>query len=141
MKRTSPPIRWNSCSWNSFPPLSLVLALGILLLLLVGPASLQADDEGSVSRQAFVEELRLAQASPNPFNANTTIEYTLLQDAKVRVDVYDLRGRHMETLIDENQYAGENFAVWKTETAPSGTYFFCLAVDGYQVFGKMSLVK
>jgi len=135
----------NSRSRNSIIPHGLLVAVGVVLLFLMGPASLRADEEGkstdNVSRQAIVEELRLALASPNPFNANTTIEYTLLQDAEVKVDVFDLRGRHMETLIDEFQMAGENFAVWKTETAPSGTYFFCLSVDELQVFGKMSLVK
>jgi len=140
MNLNSPQFEQNSRTKNSSLPLGFLVAVG-LVLLMMGSTSLLADESDETSRQAFVEELRLAQASPNPFNANTAIEYTLLQDADVRVDVFDLRGRHMETLLDEYQPAGENFAIWKTETAPSGTYFFCLTVDQVQVFGKMSLVK
>lgn len=98
-------------------------------------------DDGVVTREAVIQELQLAHNSPNPFNANTSINYTLLVDGWVRVEIYDLRGRLVTTLIDEHQRAGDNFAIWKTEVAPSGTYFFCLTVDDMRVFGKMSLVK
>lgn len=120
------------------PPGRLVLLLACCLLLVAAGAA--AADE-AVSRQAFVQELALAHNSPNPFNANTSINYTLLADARVRVDVFDLKGRLVVTLLDEFQAQGENFAIWKTEDSPSGTYFFRLAVDEFQVFGKMSLVK
>lgn len=138
MERTSPQLR--TC-WKN--PIRRTAAGAWLLVLFSGlilfPCSAQAID--GVSRQAFVQELSLAHNSPNPFNANTTINYSLLADAKVRVDIFDLRGRLVVTLLDEHQLAGDNFAIWKTETAPSGTYLFCLSVEEIQVFGKMSLVK
>ncbi len=114
--------------------------LCLLVLVLLGSGAAQAQDE-AVSRQAFVQELALARNSPNPFNANTTINYSLLLPAHVRVDVFDLHGRLVVTLLDEDQEAGDNFAIWKTEVAPSGTYFFRLMADEIQVLGKMSLVK
>jgi hypothetical protein len=116
------------------------LALLVLVLCCVPHASRAADND-PVTREAVAQELRLAHNSPNPFNANTTINFTLLADAWVRVDVFDLRGRYVTTLLDEFQSAGDRFAIWKTEVAPSGTYFFRLKVDDLQVFGKMSLVK
>ena len=138
MKLDSPPFPFSVRPLPGQTP-AWVLALVWCGCLLTGPAGAQADE--SVSREAFVQELSLAHNSPNPFNANTTINYTLLAAANVRVDVFDLGGRHVVTLLDQWQAEGENMAIWKTELAPSGTYFFCLSVDEIQVFGKMSLVK
>jgi hypothetical protein len=121
------------------PSTRMCLWVGALLLILAAPVL--AQDQGGVSREAVVQELALAHNAPNPFNANTTINYRLLADAQVRVDIFDLRGRHVVTLLDEYQPQGERFAVWKTEEDPSGTYIFRLVVDGLEAFGKMSLVK
>lgn len=113
----------------------------LVLVLCCAPTFSLGVDSDPVTREAVAQELQLAHNSPNPFNANTTINFTLLSDAWVRVDVFDLRGRYVTTLLDEFQSEGDRFAIWKTEVAPSGTYFFRLKVDDLQVFGKMSLVK
>jgi hypothetical protein len=115
------------------------MVLVVMLVLLAVPAL--ADDADSTSREAVYRELQQAFNSPNPFNPHTTINYSLLKDAQVQVEIYDLRGRLVVTLLDEFQTEGDHFAIWKTETSPSGTYFYRLAVDDIQVFGKMSLVK
>jgi len=117
--------------------LAVLLAFG-LSGLLSSPSALAGDN---VTREDFRKELSLVYNHPNPFNPSTTIKYVLLQQADVRVDVYDLKGRHMARLVDETQVEGENFAVWKTQTAPSGTYIFCLEADGVKVFRKMMLVR
>lgn len=95
----------------------------------------------SASREEFRKELSLVYNHPNPFNPSTTISYVLLEPALVRVHVYDLKGRHVATLVDEYQNDGENFAVWKTQTAPSGAYIFSLEADGIRIFRKMMLVR
>jgi hypothetical protein len=100
-----------------------------------------ADDDPEPTREAVARELALARSCPNPFNANTEIVYTLLRPAHVKVDVYDLLGHHVVELLDEDQNAGENFAIWKTMSDPSGTYLYSIEVEGIRVFGKMSLVK
>ena len=86
-------------------------------------------------------QLRKVYNHPNPFNPSTTIDYVLLQPAHVKVIVYNLQGRLVAHLVDEYQYEGANFAVWKTQTAPSGTYIFSLEADGVRVFRKMSLIR
>jgi len=95
----------------------------------------------AVSREAMAKELALVFNQPNPFNAHTMILYKLLRPAKVKIDIYDLAGRHVIKILDEFQEDGENFAVWKTSHSPSGTYVFCLQVEGIRIFRKMSLVK
>jgi len=115
-----------------------LLVASALAGLLVSPEA-QAGD--SVSREEIRQELNLVYNHPNPFNPSTTINYTLLQPAHVRVQVYDLKGRHVVCLVDDYQNDGPNLAVWKTETAPSGTYIFSLEADGVRVFRKMMLVR
>ncbi len=101
----------------------------------------QANADESVTREEIRRQLRLVYNHPNPFNPSTTISYSLLQPAQVEVHVYDLKGRHLVCLVDEYQQEGENFAVWKTQTAPSGPYIFSLEADGVRVFRKMMLVR
>ena len=115
-----------------------------MLLVLGGVTGLMAIDvaaDEEATREAIARELALAHNCPNPFNAHTEIIYTLLRPAQVKVDVYDLLGRHVAELLDETQPAGENFAIWKTERDPSGTYVFCVEVEGIRVFRKMSMIK
>jgi Secretion system C-terminal sorting domain len=117
--------------------LAVVLAAGIGALL----TSSDALADQSVTREEIRSQLRLVYNQPNPFNPSTTINYTLLQPADVQVHVYDLKGRHLVCLVDEYQQEGDNFAIWKTQTAPSGTYIFSLEADGVRVFRKMMLVR
>lgn len=117
----------------------LAVFLSASVLEIVAARQAQAGD--SVSRDEFRKELNLVYNHPNPFNPSTTIIFRLLEPAKVRVNVYDLRGRIIECLVDEEMEAGNNFAVWKTVTAPSGTYLFSLEADGVRIFKKMSLIR
>ncbi len=142
MSRLSPRHEIQTQLWNR--QFSAVFMVGLFLLLcvftgLIFPEASQAGD--SVSREDVRRQLRLVYNHPNPFNPSTTIDYVLLESAKVRVCVYDLKGRLVEELVNEHQNEGPNFAVWKTQTAPSGTYIFSLDANGVRVFRKMSLVR
>lgn len=119
----------------------LLLAVFMAFALSGLVASPEANAGESASREEFRKELNLVYNHPNPFNPSTTINYVLLQPAYVKVNVYNLKGHHMACLVDEHQADGENFAVWKTQTAPSGTYIFSLEADGVRVFRKMMLVR
>ncbi len=109
------------------------------LLLLSGVVSFATDDD--LSREAIARELALVYNQPNPFNAHTTIYYNLLEPAMVTVDIFDLNGHWIETILDEYLDDGENFSVWKTDTEPSGTYIYRITVGDVVVYKKMSLVK
>jgi len=70
----------------------------------------------------------LSQNYPNPFNASTLISYSLDIPSHVKLDIYDLLGQHIETLIDEKQLTGLHQVMWKPDIA-SGIYFYSLQVD------------
>jgi hypothetical protein len=55
---------------------------------------------------AAARGLRLAQASPNPFNPRTLLAFELTEAGHVRLDIYDSRGRHIATLVDGRRAAG-----------------------------------
>lgn len=100
----------------------------------------------AVETAPVAASLRLLQIQPNPFNPSTTIRFELPAAGQARLAVYDVAGRLIRTLIDENRPTGANEAVWDgcDETGrsmPSGTYFARLASAGRSETSRMSLVR
>ncbi|MBN2170177.1 MAG: T9SS type A sorting domain-containing protein, partial [Candidatus Krumholzibacteriota bacterium] len=83
----------------------------------------------------------LAQNHPNPFNPATTIEYALPEDARVRLDVYDVAGRKVARLLDEWQTAGFKSLTWKAGDRASGIYFYRIEAGDFAETRRMVLVK
>ncbi len=70
----------------------------------------------------------LLQNFPNPFNPSTTIPYLLSVRSRVRLEVFDVYGQRVSTLVDADREAGTYQARW-TPRVPSGTYFYRLLVE------------
>jgi hypothetical protein len=83
----------------------------------------------------------LKQNYPNPFNPRTTIKYEIAQNSFVRLSMYDLLGKEVATLVDEEKKPGRYEVVWDAVDFPSGIYFYRLNVGNNLLSGKMSLVK
>ncbi|MGD8782102.1 MAG: T9SS type A sorting domain-containing protein, partial [Ignavibacteria bacterium] len=66
---------------------------------------------------------QLYQNYPNPFNPSTTISYSLPQAGQVTLDIYNLLGEKIETLVNEYQTEGEHQLQWKPEGLSSSIYF------------------
>jgi hypothetical protein len=69
-------------------------------------------------------EFSLSQNYPNPFNASTTIQFNLPEAGEVTIQIYDILGRSVETLISGTQSAGVHSVVWNADNQPSGVYFY-----------------
>jgi hypothetical protein len=78
---------------------------------------------------------------PNPFNATTTIEYDLHNSADVSIEIYDLLGRRIETLVRGQQQAGHHQVIWDAGYASTGIYFCRIRAGEYDEIKKMSLLK
>ena len=78
---------------------------------------------------------------PNPFNSATTISYALPEQAHVRLMLYDVSGRQVETLVDRVQEAGEHGVLWNAAEFPSGVYFCRLDVNNEQRVKKLALIR
>ena len=88
----------------------------------------------------------LAQNYPNPFNPSTTIEFNMADNGHVKVDVFNLLGQHVKTLLDGQAEAGFNQVQWDGtnntgESVASGVYFYRLSADNYTETKKMTLLK
>jgi hypothetical protein len=86
-------------------------------------------------------EFFLEQNYPNPFNPETAISYALARAGKVKLAVYDLLGREVATLINEQQNPGEYKLVWRAGNLPSGIYFAILTSKEGVRKTKMTLVR
>ena len=83
----------------------------------------------------------VSQNYPNPFNPLTKIDFALPGATRVSVVVYDVKGRLMATLADENYPAGLHSVTWDATRYASGTYFYRVQTRDNVSIGKMMLVK
>ena len=83
---------------------------------------------------------------PNPFNPETTISYDLTRRGDVQLDVFNLKGQKVKTLVNEVQESGNHKTTWHGDNqagnkVSSGTYFYKLKANGKEEMRKMTLVK
>jgi serine protease AprX len=100
---------------------------------------------GGLKNNNVPESFELAQNFPNPFNPSTTIKYEIKDGGFVTLNVYNLLGNLVATLVDENQPAGTyyvNFNINSERTPlPSGVYFYRLQIGDFVSTKKMVVMK
>ncbi len=103
-----------------------------------------AAEVGTIPRQL----LGMQKVYPNPFNPSVTIEYALDRSAEVTLQIHDLAGRLVTTLVSEQQSARDsNYSVvWNGRNSSgqrtsSGLYFWRLSIDGQVETGRMVMIK
>lgn len=109
-----------------------------------------ADAESELSA-AIPSSFELHQNFPNPFNPETTIKYQLPEAGDVKLEVYNIQGQLIHTLVNGNQSAGEHHAIWNGtdasgSTVVSGVYFYRITATGemnnhYTFTRRMILLK
>lgn len=83
----------------------------------------------------------LHQNYPNPFNPSTRISYSIENNSEVLLDIVDMNGRVVSTLVNTVQVAGNYNIVADMSHLPSGIYLYRLNVDGISQVRKMALIK
>jgi len=78
---------------------------------------------------------------PNPFNASTTIEFSLTKTEHVTLSVYDLLGRKLATLTDDEKQAGSHSVTFDASDLSSGVYFYRLQAGDAVETRRMVLLK
>ena len=101
---------------------------------------------GQVFIRAIPEDFQIYQNYPNPFNPSTTIKFGLPIEEKVTLKVYDVTGREIATLINENLNIGYHKVVWNGINdngmpVSSGIYLYSIKAGEYIFSQKMLLVK
>lgn len=83
----------------------------------------------------------LGQNFPNPFNSRTVIDYRLPGRAAVKLEVFNLLGEKVATLVNGKQKPGYRTVAWEANNFPSGVYFYRLTVGDLEGTRAMLLVK
>jgi hypothetical protein len=87
-------------------------------------------------------EFSLGQNYPNPFNPSTTINYALPKASDVSIDVFNILGKKVATLVDQRKTAGSHSVQFQASNLSSGVYFYTLRVGGRVLKSKrMLLIK
>ena len=95
---------------------------------------------------AIPERFYLSQNYPNPFNPTTEIRYALPKDSRVRLEIYNVLGQKVRTLVNESQKAGYYRVCWDGKSqggqmVASGIYFYRINAEGFNSTKKMILLR
>lgn len=96
---------------------------------------------GVESTPEYPKEYSLSQNYPNPFNPSTTIKYDLPVVSKVSIKIFDLLGKEVASLVNEEKEAGYHQVLFDGKGLSSGTYFFRIQADNFVQTKKMILIK
>jgi hypothetical protein len=96
---------------------------------------------GVAGNQEIPTVFKLYTSYPNPFNPSTTIKYDIPRSSFVQMTIYDILGREVSRLINQNLSPGRYEIVWDGTNYASGTYFYKLEAGTFTDIKKMILVK
>ncbi|MCC6962587.1 MAG: T9SS type A sorting domain-containing protein [candidate division Zixibacteria bacterium] len=92
------------------------------------------------------ESFELGQNNPNPFNPSTSIDFALPKSANVKVEIFNILGQKVKTVVDEYLSAGYKKVTWDGtdntgKTVASGVYLYRMTADDFTATKKMMLMK
>jgi hypothetical protein len=87
-----------------------------------------------------------ARVRPNPLNPTTELAFRLTQPGRIHVRVYDLQGRLVKTLLDENRPVGDQTVTWNGSNSrngrvPSGVYYFRIQAPQGEEVQRVTVLK
>jgi predicted acyl esterase len=116
----------NNKTWIELPVVSLLTA-----------QQLMQEDVNTGS----VDSYKLEQNYPNPFNPVTVINYNISASAKVTISVFDITGREVVTLVNENKDPGSYNVTFNAAGLSSGVYFYRIVAGNFSEVKRMMLIK
>ena len=93
------------------------------------------------NNEIFPKQFSLSQNYPNPFNPSTKINYTIPGQSKVSLKVFDVLGREVSVLVNENKSAGYYETTWNAVNLPSGVYLIRIRAEGLSSKKSFTEVK
>jgi len=105
-------------------------------------------DKGTISKSgptsvaaAAPAAFSVAQNVPNPCNPTTTINFTIPESGNITVDIFNVAGQKVDTLVNEFMDAGAHAVVWDGSNNSSGVYFYTVTSGEFSKTMKMTLMK
>ncbi len=93
------------------------------------------------NEEEIVKNYELSQNYPNPFNPSTKIRYQISKNRPVRIDVFDVLGRKVKTLVNNVQSAGKYQITLHADNLASGIYLLQMKAGGFLQTRKLMLIK
>ena len=98
------------------------------------------------SNSLIPTDYTLSQNYPNPFNPSTTISFSLPSDNHTILNIYDISGKLINTLLDKNMKTGYHNISWDGkdfygQEVSTGAYVYTLSTNDVSLSGKMILLK
>ncbi len=110
---------------------------GLLAKISYDPVRADEPDRHPVGPSAFI----FLPANPNPFNAVTTLNFSLPVTGHARIEIFDITGRHVQTVSDQQYSAGWHTIRFDAGELPSGLYFARASNGGFHSVQKLVLLK
>jgi hypothetical protein len=123
---------WNDAQNNAYQAADKVARLAQVMSTLTSVQQLNTGIPASYS---------LSQNYPNPFNPTTNIKYSITQQAQVSLKIFDVLGREVQTLVNQNQKAGSYAVNFNASRLASGVYIYRLEAGDFVKSMKMMLIK
>ena len=100
----------------------------------------------TIDQNNVVTANRLMGNYPNPFNPETTISFDVVKEAPVSIDIYNVKGQKVKTLVNNVMTAGTHTVVWRGDNnegnkVTSGVYFYKMNTGSYTEIKKMVMMK
>lgn len=107
------------------------------------------DSDASVEEIAeFISQIpiKFLKNYPNPFNPTTTISFEIKEAGNIKVEIFNMKGQKIKTLLDERINSGKHSVIWngknnKNKRVSSGMYFYKVSINGNQKINKMIMLK
>lgn len=95
----------------------------------------------SKDQKVVAKNFQLSQNYPNPFNPSTTINFVIGKTNNVKLEIFNVVGQRVTTLVNGKMTAGDHSIVWNAQNVASGVYFYKLSVDQASQSRKMILMR
>jgi hypothetical protein len=93
------------------------------------------------NQQSAINDFQLWQNYPNPFNPTTKIKYSLPKAEKVKIDIYNILGQKIETLLNRRIPTGSHEIEFNAQNLPSAIYLYRIQAGEFQDVKKMILLR
>ena len=114
-----------------------------------GPLSATAQVTGISDGKTIIENpenYTLGDAYPNPFNGKTSIQFSLQMSGEVKIEIYNLMGQKIRTLVAENRETGNHVVSWDGKNnlgqqVVSGVYLYKMSINNFQISKRILYLK
>ena len=98
------------------------------------------------SQQILTTDITLHPAYPNPFNTSVVLSYMLSVNEVVKIDIFNILGYHVKTVLNEKQTSGYKTIIWdgtndRNKTVSTGIYYYTVSTSRFSKTNKMVLIK